>query len=748
MNRRQLPTCAAIGCAVFLAVGAVNNLGDIIATIGRLKQVRAPGGVVGLPAMPFALKALKFLGFYVVAGAVVGAFLGLVAHLLAKPLSGTSGPGDSPEATGEGKPDLQAPSQGWEKRFAWTFGLLLGGLILYIHLRMLTLHPGLFKYSYRWAWFAGNPLWVMAVEVAGRAAPLLIGLFLLRKYRAAAAAGLRRARKPLAAGAVLVLLAAAGWWGMKRLPAKPPANKGPNVIIISIDSLRPDHLSWKGLKNPYPRPTTPNMARFLDQCVWFDQAFVPLCRTYPSWVSILTGCWPPTHGVRFDLPPKDSSLPQVPTFAQTLQGAGYKTAFFLDNTNFAWIQPELGFDTIVQPPHNAVDFYVSSVQPKAILYYYFVNNRLGYFFDPSLRYNAAYRAIYRPEPMNREIARFFRKMRREPKFFAAIHLCCIHVPFCVSYPYSTWFRPSFPVLNRFGYEPLLEQILLKKKTHQEFSQEETWRIFTQEVNLYDALVRSADDNFGAIIASIKKAGLYDNSYIILMADHGEHLPEPGLRYLYGSSTHGFFLWGDQDTRIPLAIKFPRGRYAGRCVERLVRSIDLAPTLLDALGLPPLEKAEGVSRLADIRGGNDDRERWVYAETGISATKVFIRGHLAYQFKSYPEVHEVDPKTLRIYKKKKYMPNLVTAKDRMIRTERWKIISYPIVTDRLLFKTELFDLATDRNCCNDVSTSHPEIVRELRAKLWPMIDHDLKKYGTGPLKAIEVTDKQRALTTRF
>ncbi|MBM3334412.1 sulfatase-like hydrolase/transferase, partial [Candidatus Sumerlaeota bacterium] len=453
--------------------------------------------------------------------------------------------------------------------------------------------------------------------------------------------------------------------------------------------------------------------------------------------STLTGCWPPTHGVRFDLAPEDSLLPRAQTLAHALKEREYRTAFFMDNTTFAWMPPDVGFDEIVQPPPNAVDFAVTYVQPAAILYYYFLNNRLGFHFDPSLRLNAAYRTIYKPQYMEKEISNFLWRMRSETKFFMAVHLVCIHVPFCVSYPYSTYFRPGFgPVLNRFGYRPLLEQIVLKKEAKEEFSDEERWQIYTQEINLYDALTRSSDSSFGAIIDSIRKAGLYDNSYIVFLSDHGENLPEPGLRYLYASSTHGFFMWGDGDTHIPLAIKFPDNRHAGRRVERLVRSIDIAPTLLDSLGLPAM-KTDGVSRMPDIEGKSDDRERWTYAETGESAPMFFVADHLAYEFDDYFQAHEIDPPSLRIHKKKKYMPNLIMSKDRMVRTEQWKLISYPIVTSSTLsFRTELFDVIADRNNCEDVSSSHPAVVQELHAKLWPFIEQDLKEFGSGSLRSVE------------
>jgi len=730
MTWRHFVRCIVIGCLAFFAIEIYHTFGTIVKAVDLLQTVRSGGSNTGLSVGPFVWRAIKYVLFCAIGGAMVGAALGILSYLFVRPSVAETAQenreGDERDVP-EIKPDLG-------RRFWWTFAGLFLALIVYIHLRMMTLHPALFENSYRWAWFAGSPLWALIVESAGKIVPILLALVLLRKYQYEMAIALRLVSRPLTICLIALLIALAGWWGAKRFAAKPATNTGPNVILIALDSVRPDHLSWKGLRQPYRRPTTPNIDRFLDDAVWFDQAFVPVARTYPSWISVLTGCWPPTHGVRFDLPPREAMFPRVPTLAQAFQQAGYRTAFFLDNTNFAWMEKAVGFDEIVQPPNNAVDFYISSTQPPSILYFYFLNNRFGYLYEPGLRINAAYRSIYRPEYMNREIARFVHRMRYEPKFFQAIHLCSIHVPFCVSHPYSTYFAPSFgPVVNRFGYRPLLEQILMKKKTKEQFSEQETSWIFTQEMNLYDALARSADDNFGAIIDALKTAKRYDNSYVILIADHGENLPEPGLRYRYGSSTHGFFLWGDTDTRIPLAIKFPRRQYAGRRVERLVRSIDIAPTLLESLALPSLEKAEGVSRLPDINGLTEEREHWLYGETGLSSQKFFLKGHLDYEFDTYTDVHEVDSATLKIYKKMRYMPNLVNVKDRMVRTERWKLIFYPMVTEGLSFKTELFDVTTDPNCCNDISTSHPEVVRDLRARLQPFIERDSKEFGTGPLR---------------
>ncbi|MCX8036791.1 MAG: sulfatase-like hydrolase/transferase [Candidatus Sumerlaeia bacterium] len=719
IGKKDWLLCAVLGALVFLAVDGFNISGEIPSRWRQLKNFRTPSASSGFPTAAFNLRIAKTVSFYLFCGAAVGAALGALAWLLARRPS----------------PETDA---GFRRRFWKSWTALMAALLVYVHLRMLTLHPALFAHSYLLADFAGNAMWVLVVDVLGKAAPILLALHLLKKFRREATAPLRRWWWVPAGLLAVVLLGVGGAWAARKAAEKPFANEGPNVILIALDSLRPDYLSWKGLKQPYPRPTTPDIDRFLDDAVWFDQAFVSVGRTNPSWMCILTGCWPPTSGIRFDLPPREWQLPRVPTLAQTLQKAGYKTAWFLDNTNYMWMEPAVGFDEVIEPEHNALNFYMSSVQFPTILYYFFLNNRLGFYFDPSLRMNAAYRATYRPEFMTEAVGKYLRRMRSAPKFFQAIHLCSIHIPFCVSYPYSTQFAPSFgPVLNRFGYRSLLEKILENKELQRQFSEEDTAWIFTQEVNLYNALTRSVSDAFGAIIAEIKKAGLYDNSYIVLMADHGENLPEPGLRYIYGSSTHGFFMWGDSDTHVPLAIKFPNQKYAGRRMERLVRSVDIAPTLLDALGLPPLESAEGVSRLRDIETGvEDDRERWIYGETGLSSPSFFIADHLDYDFAGYGLVHEIDPVTLKLYKKSRYMANMVHVKDRMIRTEQWKIIAYPVVrADRLTHHVELFDLATDRNSCNDVSTSHPAVRNELFKRMWPFIESDLKTFGTGAVRAV-------------
>jgi len=733
MKKRDLLFSLLLTVLAFLAIAGFHNFDEVRTAVRLIKEFHRPKTELQLPATPYVLAFLRIALFYLVAAAVVGAILAPAALLLAAPRPKHSPATPAEPKEGERGSGLLATTE--RRRYWWVFLALLGGFLVYVHLRMITLYPALFRNSYRYAWFAGSSTWTFAVETAGRIAVILVVFAIAAKFREPLVRKLKTARPAWAAACLLALLAL-GTWGLARRESAPrgkPLNQGPNVIFIGVDSARPDHVSALG----YNRDTTPHIDEFLKDAVRFDKAFVPLCRTYPSWATFLTACNPPVNGIRFDLPPRECFLPRVPTLAQHLKALGYSTSFFLNNTNYAWIEPELGFDYILQPEHNAVDFYLSHAQPKAILYYFFLNNPLGYFYERGLKYNAAYTPIYRPEYFDDAIVAYWRKMRRTKRFFAAIHFCNLHAPFSVNYPYSTLFATvRKPVFNRFTYQILVEEIARRKIGKMRFTKEEAERIFTQEVNLYDALLRSCDDSVGRVLEGLKRAGLYDNSLIVLLSDHGEHLFSNGLRYRYRNSNHGNNMWGDDDQHILLAIKFPHRKYAGKVVKRLVRSIDVAPTVLDALGLPPLEKAEGVSLIPYIEGRKRDMHLVAYAETGLTLDNFFIPRHLGYAFKNYFDLHYIDD--MRIYKKLEFMPNLIMAKDRMVRDERWKLICYPIVRDRLTFYTELFDTAADPKNINDVSSSHPAEVKRLREKIWPYIEHDWKEWGHGLPAQLPVT----------
>jgi arylsulfatase A-like enzyme len=706
MRRRDLFISVLPAFAAFVAVAAYHDLPRIVETLRLLAQVHGTEKSLQFSLTPYVLAFVRIIVFYIAAGAATGIVFSLVAWVLGRPS---------------------------RRRYFVLYCALLAGFILYIHLRMITLHPGLFRNSYRYAWFAGSSTWAFVVEQAGRIALAIVLVALVLKLRPELKQLPHFARRHRTAflAVPIVFLALLGLWAWQASGHRRSINRGPNIVFVSVEAMRPDHISALG----YSRPTTPHIDAFLKDAVRFDRAFVAVARTYPAWIALLTGCYPAHNGVRCNLPSVEGYLPHVPTMPQHLKPLGYFSSI-LHDTSYAWFEPPLGFDYIAQPEHTAVVFYLTFVQPATILYYFFLNNRLGFCFDPGLRHNSAYTQIYRPELFAEDVAGHLGRMREKDRFLAVVHLTTVHVPFSVSYPYSTYFEPPQPVLNRFTYALLAEEIARRKQAKETRPKEEIAQVLAQEVRLYDALLRSSDDSIGCILDGLKRAGLYDNSLIVVMSDHGENLFRRGLRYRYQCANHGNHLWGDDDQRMFLAIKFPGQKHAGEVVERLVRSIDITPTILDALGLPALKDADGVSLMPYVEGREKDMHLIGYTETELILDDFYVPRHLDYAFRDHFELHCIVDGC--IYKKPEFMANIILAEDRAVRDERWKLIAYPIVGKGLEFQTELFDVVADPRNLQDVSTSHPDEVKRLRAYLWPHIENDLKQWGPALQKELLTT----------
>lgn len=147
---------------------------------------------------------------------------------------------------------------------------------------------------------------------------------------------------------------------------------------------------------------------------------------------------------------------------------------------------------------------------------------------------------------------------------------------------------------------------------------------------------------------------------------------------------------------------------------MVRTIDVAPTLLDLAGIAPPASMDGVSLVPYLNGGAKDLNLAAFNETGIWLTDVpgMPDNHLRYP--GLLDLLEVPDKlsgTLAI--KREYQEAVITAKDRMVRVGSWKLTYQPTTSGPLY---ALYDLSADPDCRNDVSTAHPDIVRELQDRL--------------------------------
>ena len=124
---------------------------------------------------------------------------------------------------------------------------------------------------------------------------------------------------------------------------------------------------------------------------------------------------------------------------------------------------------------------------------------------------------------------------------------------------------------------------------------------------YHGELAHVDRQLGRLFDALGSTGLTEKTLVVLTSDHGESLGE------HGENTHSAFVY-ESTMRIPLVFSGPPELSSGQRVAAPVRSIDIAPTILDWLGLSPLEQADGTSLLPLLRGQRDFSRRTAYGES--------------------------------------------------------------------------------------------------------------------------------------
>ena len=289
----------------------------------------------------------------------------------------------------------------------------------------------------------------------------------------------------------------------------------PNVFLITIDTLRADHLHCYG----YSRNQTPALDSLAADGVRFSQAFTPSPITNISHATILTGLLPNVHGVT-DFARPLSATHQ--TWAEILKTNGYQTAAFI----------------------GAVILDSRSLAPGF--------NRGFAYYDNFPERPSSKTRWNRLERRGMTVVQHAEEWLDVPTLsarFVWVHLYDPHDPY----------KPPAP--------------------------------FPQT---YDGEVAYADSALGEFLAHLKKRNLYENSIVIVVGDHGEGLGD------HHEDTHGIFLY-DSTTHVPLIIKLPSEIHGNVAVNEQVRTTDILPTVLDALGIEPPSSLSGSSLMPMVTG---------------------------------------------------------------------------------------------------------------------------------------------------
>ncbi len=355
----------------------------------------------------------------------------------------------------------------------------------------------------------------------------------------------RRASRAATAIALFLVLLGAGCTGS--------SGRKPNIILISVDTLRPDHLGCYG----YDRPTSPAIDALASRGVRFENVFSPASWTIPAHMSIMTSEYPHVHGV--DAPDRKLD-PQAATLAGALSKEGYRTAAFITWFYLSW---RLGFDI-------GFDEYNEYLPKKR---------------DTSLNVRA-------DVPVDRAVEWIDRNGDDAP-FFLFLHLFDPHVDYDPPSPYDTLFGASYDGDFDGSYESIRPYIKGLRDTTATIAPADRRRA----IDLYDGEIRYVDDQVGRLVDALAKRRLDEKTILVFTADHGEEFAEHG-----SMEGHGWTLY-DEVIRVPLIIARPGADPA--VVSHVASLVDVAPTILDLAGVPLPETFEGRALFETEEGGGGD-----------------------------------------------------------------------------------------------------------------------------------------------
>jgi arylsulfatase A-like enzyme len=347
----------------------------------------------------------------------------------------------------------------------------------------------------------------------------------------------------------------------------------PNVILIVMDTVRADHLSLYG----YNRDTTPNLKKLAADAAVYPEAISAADITLTSHASIFTGLYPSWHGA-YCQPPEATfgrTLGPVPTMAEVLAGNGYHTLGVAANL---YLRAQFGLQ------RGFADFRIP--RPVPVLAgeesWYMLRNGMRRAINQFADTDQFDRLYSRGDAVNRE---FFRMLGQpelaQAPFFAFFNYMDAHFPYIPPHPFDRLFPGKSRAATESELDAIQGRVMQKKEPLPQFYTEHA-------VSQYDGGIAYIDSQIGHLVDWLKRQNLYDNTMIVVTADHGEAFGERRM-FLHGNSLYANLL------HVPLLVKYPHSEHAG-VVAAPVSLIDIFPTVLDVTGVKAPPGLQGVDLL--------------------------------------------------------------------------------------------------------------------------------------------------------
>jgi len=364
----------------------------------------------------------------------------------------------------------------------------------------------------------------------------------------------------------------------------------PNVIILGIDSLRNDLSEVDPERSP-----TPSIDGFLANSYRFTDATTPLARTYPSWVSILTGRHPVSTNARFNLMPR-SLVREGDTLADVLRARGYRTVYATDEVRFANFDTTYGFDKTITPPIGASDFVIGAIGDQPLINLV-AGSPLGAALFPQIYANRADATTYRTSQF---LDRLDSGLENTGPSLLAIHLTLSHWP----YARAGQVQPTTPQAWRPAYREALSEV---------------------------------DRQFEDVLALLVRKGFLRNAFVVVLSDHGEALGYRSDSMIRNSAApleiwdslwgHGTSVVSTHQYGVVLGLRaFGRAHLPGRPVsyDWPVSLEDVRPTLEELATGHASAKVDGISLvpyLANLEPASKLDERIRFTETCFNTVKL-------------------------------------------------------------------------------------------------------------------------------
>jgi len=501
----------------------------------------------------------------------------------------------------------------------------------------------------------------------------------------------------------------------------PAAAKTPNILIIGSDSLRADRLGCAGYLPPRADgPAAAGVSPVIDslaaRSTRFERCYTSIASTIESGVQLMASQYPQSHGIRQMYPDRETveaAKKRTVPLAALLRERGYDTAAIGDwCAGYYEIMP-LGFEHVSVSSFDNFRIYMSQavVMAHFVVPLYF-DNSLGYRMFPQIQ---SFAQFVTPKVVTDRVERRLETVAKLRKpFFWHVFYSCNHLPYRSREPYVSMFaRRDYRGPNKNGVAFDVDSFIGGTDL------ESKWKALPErEVRqiraLYDGCTRQFDDCVGKILAALERNGLADDTIVIITADHGDDLYEPGVTLGHGLTFNG----GLQANRVPLIVHVPGA--PPKVVAQGVRLIDVVPTLADFTDLEKSTTWQGRSFAGWIRGGEAPVDRPFYGETGFPFIQFGVPGIERPKLPPMDEMTWIDEDyNYQFVLKPEYRERLVQAKQRCLATRDWKLVCTPTASGGRHFG--LFHLAGDPHGETDLAASRPEVLAPMRAALERWMD---------------------------